>query len=185
MLRDTNRLQNLINSILEISALESKKQRENFTIKSAKDFLPKIIKTSADNFRLTDDVISISVEGDSNILIDEHSFKMVFDNLIDNSIKYNTGNLKIRVKITCKENKVEIEFKDNGIGIEPKEQKNIFKKFYRIYDSDIPNVKGTGLGLYWIKGIIKNHNGKISVYSEGKGKGTTFKIILPSYKSKK
>lgn len=185
MLRDTNRLQNLINSILEISALESKKQRESFAIKSAKDFLPKIIKTSADNFRLADNVLSISIEGDSDILIDEHSFKMVFDNLIDNSIKYSTGNLKIWVKITCKENKVEIEFKDNGIGIESKEQKNIFKKFYRIYDSDIPNVKGTGLGLYWIRGIIKNHNGKISVYSEGKGKGTTFKIILPSYKTKK
>ncbi len=65
------------------------------------------------------------------------------------------------------------------------EQKKVFQKFYRIYDRDIPNVKGTGLGLYWVKEILKNHKGKISVHSDGKGKGTTVKIELPVYKKKK
>lgn len=185
MLRDTSRLQNLINSILEISALESKKQKTNFVVKPAAEFIPKVIKDAAANFRLADDTLIINTNGNNNILVDEHLIRMVFDNLIDNSIKYCTDNLKIQVNIDCKENQLEIDFRDNGIGIEPKEQKNIFKKFYRIYGDEIPNVKGTGLGLYWIKGIIKNHNGKISVISEGKGKGTTFRILLPVYKNKK
>ena len=57
----------------------------------------------------------------------------------------------------------------------------MFKKFHRIYNPDSPNVKGTGLGLYWVKEIIKSHKGKISVTSEGINKGSTFKIELPVY----
>ena len=76
---------------------------------------------------------------------------------------------------------LKIEFADNGIGISPKEQKKIFNKFYRIYGKDIPSVKGTGLGLYRVRELIKTHRGKITVSSEGEGKGTTFRIELPIY----
>jgi two-component system phosphate regulon sensor histidine kinase PhoR len=78
-----------------------------------------------------------------------------------------------------------IEFEDRGIGIPIKEQKKVFSKFHRIYDKDIPNVKGTGLGLYWVKEIIKNFGGRISLSSEGKYKGSTFRIELPIYESSK
>ena len=85
-------------------------------------------------------------------------------------------------KIISNSKKVIVEFSDNGIGLPLKEQKKVFNKFYRIYHPDIPNVKGTGLGLYWVKEIIKSHGGKISVASEGKGKGTKFTIELPVYR---
>ncbi|MCJ7554235.1 MAG: HAMP domain-containing histidine kinase [Ignavibacteriaceae bacterium] len=185
MMRDAARLQNLINSILEISALEGKQNKNNLISHQACQFIPKIIKDSALQFRLPDNNLNVESIGDCKVLIDPYSIKMVFDNLMDNAIKYNTGNLKIDVKIVCHPKIIEIDFKDNGIGIPANEQKKVFQKFYRIYDRDIPNVKGTGLGLYWVKEILKNHKGKISVHSDGKGKGTSFKIELPVYKEKK
>jgi len=103
--------------------------------------------------------------------------------LFDNTIKYSTSPLRVDVNLSCTTNRFIMEFSDNGIGILPKEFKKIFNKFHRIYDRSIPNVKGTGLGLYWAKEIIKNHGGKISVFSEGLGKGTTFNIELPVYEA--
>lgn len=179
MMKDTGRLQNLINSILEISKIESKKKKNALTIHQASEFLPKLINDSASQFRLNPETINITVKGDCEISIDSDSLKMVFDNLVDNAIKYTTNEIKVNVSILCDQKRLEIIFKDNGIGLPSSEQKKIFQKFYRIYDPDIPNVKGTGLGLYWVKEIIKSHKGKITAHSEGKGKGTTFKIELP------
>lgn len=184
MMKDTARLQNLINSILEISKIESKKKRSSFTLHQANEFLPKLIEDSAAQFRLNRNDLKLETTGSCEIEVDAGSFKIVFDNLIDNAIKYSTGSLKLEVKIICNQKKLEITFKDNGIGLPSNEQKKIFQKFYRIYDKDIPNVKGTGLGLYWVKEIIKNHKGKITAHSEGKAKGTTINIVLPVRKSK-
>lgn len=182
MIRDTARLQKLISTILEISALESRKNKANFELYDCCEIISRLLKEAAEQFRLEDNTIDFNCDSKANISIDVNAFKMVIDNLIDNSIKYTTGELKINVSVKTSLNKVEIHFTDNGIGIPPQEQKNVFQKFYRIYDADIPNVKGTGLGLYWVKEIIKNHKGKISVKSEGKGKGTTFIIELPIVK---
>ncbi len=179
MIRDTARLQKLISTILEISAIESNKNKANFEVYDSCEILNRLLKESAEQFRLNENTISFRCLGSAKISIDVNAFKMVLDNLIDNSIKYTTDKLKIDVSVKTFLNKVEIYFTDYGIGIPVKEQKNIFQKFYRIYDEDIPNVKGTGLGLYWVKEIIRNHKGKISVRSEGKGKGTTFIIELP------
>ncbi|MBI5661814.1 MULTISPECIES: HAMP domain-containing sensor histidine kinase [Ignavibacterium] len=182
MIKDTARLQKLISTILEISALESRKNKVNFEVYDSCEILNRLLKESAEQFRLKENTIGFKCLSSAKISIDINAFKMVIDNLIDNSIKYSTGELKINLIVKTSINKVEIHFSDNGVGISPEEQKNIFHKFYRIYDEDIPNVKGTGLGLYWVKEIIKNHRGKISVKSEGKGKGTTFIIELPVVK---
>jgi signal transduction histidine kinase len=179
MIKDTARLQKLIDTILEVSSLESKKLKINFEPHNACEILKRLLYESAEQFRLNKDAVNFSCDQNQEIMIDVNSFKMVFDNLIDNSIKYCPDELKIDVKVTALSNRIVIHFTDNGIGIPLKEQKNIFQKFYRVYDKDIPNVKGTGLGLYWVREIIKTHNGKISVKSEGKGKGTTFIIELP------
>lgn len=177
--RDTERLQKLINAILDISAMESGKNKSNFEFYDACEIITQMVNESIDQFRLKKETIVFKCQSSAKVRIDVSAFKMVIDNLLDNSIKYNTGDLRIDLNIKTTTKKVLIYFSDNGIGIHPKEQKNIFQKFYRIYDEDIPNVKGTGLGLYLVKEIIKNHRGKISVASEGKGKGTTFIIELP------
>jgi len=140
---------------------------------------------SAEQFQLTESSIRFSGDAGCDVLIDRNSIKTVFDNLVDNSIKYSIAPLEIMIKFKRNAKKAEIEFADNGIGIPNEEIKKIFQKFHRIYDKDIPNVKGTGLGLYVVREIIKNHKGKIFAFSEGKGKGSRFKIELPIYIEKK
>jgi signal transduction histidine kinase len=180
MIKDADRLQRLINSILEISAQEKKKQPRDYRRYRADAVVRELIQESFDKFRIERENYSINGEAPCEILAGKDSLKVVFDNLADNSVKYSASVIKINVNLICNANKFIIEFTDNGIGIPAKEQKKIFSKFYRIYDDDIPNVKGTGLGLYRVKEIVKSHGGKISVSSDGTGKGATFRIELPA-----
>ena len=179
MMKDADRLQSLINSILEISAQEKKKQQLDFQIYRADLIVKNLLEESFEKFRIGKENYSINGEAPCEILAGKDSLKIIFDNLADNAVKYSTSTAKIEVKISCNSNRFIIEFTDNGIGIHPKEHKKIFNKFYRIYSKDIPNVKGTGLGLYRVKEIVRAHSGKISVLSEGQG--TTFRIEIPVY----
>jgi len=185
MMKDADRLKKLVNSILEIAAQEKKKIFRDHQIYNAGDIVEKLLYEAAEQFKLRPDSIHITGKANCSCFIDINAMRIVLDNLVDNAIKYSIKPIKIDVNMECSAKKLMINFSDNGIGIAKEEQKKIFNKFQRIYDEEIPNVKGTGLGLYWVKEIIKNHKGKIFVYSEGKGKGTTFKIELPVYVDKK
>jgi signal transduction histidine kinase len=184
MAKDTSRLHKLINSILEISRIEQKKVAHSYHINSA-DIFYKIMETSSRNFRLPEGAVNIEGTFSSKCVIDKEAMQIVFDNLTDNAVKYSVGSPLISVKLKSTDKKIVIEFSDNGIGIGLKDQKKVFNKFHRVTSRDIPNVKGTGLGLYWVKEIIKFHGGKVSVKSEGPGKGTSFFIELPIYKTSK
>jgi len=185
MMHDAERLKNLVNSILEIASMDKKKNYKDFEVYKADETIKKIILESAAQFQLEEGSIKFSGDAGCDILLDRNSIKTVFDNLVDNSIKYSTRPLEINIKFRRNTKRAEIEFSDNGIGIPAEEIKKIFQKFHRIYDKDIPNVKGTGLGLFVVKEIIKNHKGKIFAFSEGKDKGSKFKIELPIYTEKK
>ena len=84
----------------------------------------------------------------------------------------------MKIEINIPKNILEIKVTDNGNGIEKKELRNIFEKFYRIQSNNIHNSKGLGLGLYFVKKIIDGYHGKIDV-SSLINEGTTFKITLP------
>ena len=99
-------------------------------------------------------------------------------NLIDNAIKYCDTTPDITVTTQNESNGLTISVKDNGIGMKREDQKMIFDKFYRVPTGNIHNVKGFGLGLYYVKLIIEEHKGEISVKSN-LGKGTTFNVWLP------
>lgn len=181
MLHDAKRLQKLIDSILEISALEQKRVAHNFEVYEFGNLFNKLLNGSKKQYRLDDK--SFTIKGNPGIMcvVDPNAIKIVIDNLVDNAIKYSNKEIKIDVKLSHLGNKAQMKFVDNGIGVPINEQKNIFKKFYRIYRKDIPNLKGTGLGLYWVKSIMKVHGGKINISSDGIGKGTTFVLELPVF----
>jgi len=181
MMKDADRLQSLINSILEISAQEKKKLLLDYSVHQADTIVKELIEESCEKFRVEKENYRIISDASCEVVASKDALKVVFDNLVDNAVKYSTIQAKIVVSLICNSKKVVIIFSDLGIGIAAKEQKKIFNKFYRIYNKEIPNVKGTGLGLYRVKEIIKAHDGKITVLSEGEGKGTTFKLELPAY----
>ena len=117
--------------------------------------------------------------------MDRNALKIVLDNLIDNSIKYSIESAKISLTMNCGTRCFILDYKDQGVGISPQNQKKVFDKFYRIQNRFSPNVKGTGLGLYWTREIIRYHGGKISVSSKGRNKGILFHIELPIYQTSK
>jgi signal transduction histidine kinase len=185
MINDTNRLKFLIDEILEISAMDYKGSKQDFQLLNPVNTINEIISDSIRQFKISAENLTITKEEklNNNCVIDESALRIVVNNLLDNAVKYSHGIPKIRVSLTYTHKKFIMEFTDNGIGLPPDENKKIFKKFYRLYDKNIPTVKGTGLGLFWIKEIIKFHNGSIIAKSEGKDRGTSFCIELPLYKS--
>lgn len=102
----------------------------------------------------------------------------VLYNLLDNALKYSRDGSAIRVGLHDKSDHVELNVADNGIGIAQEYQKKIFEKFFRVPSGDVHNTKGYGLGLSYVAGVVKSHNGSIDVQSET-GKGSCFRIILP------
>ncbi len=185
MRHDAERLNTLINSILDIARLEQKKIAYNFYVHQADDLIKELLQESGEQFKLKKDIITLHGEASVPIVADRNALQIVLNNLVDNAIKYTDGPLKIDVKISNTAKKVIIDVSDNGIGLTAKNQKKIFQKFHRILDSNSPAIKGSGLGLYWVKEIIHIHGGKVSVYSPGQNMGTTFTMELPIYKTSK
>ncbi|MCC6600402.1 MAG: HAMP domain-containing histidine kinase [Crocinitomicaceae bacterium] len=112
------------------------------------------------------------VEGDQL-----HLTNVVY-NLIDNAVKYSSEVPAIEIFTRDEIDGVAIAFRDNGIGIARENQRKIFDKLYRVPTGNVHNVKGFGLGLSYVKGVIEKHGGTVEVESELK-KGSTFTIHIP------
>lgn len=102
----------------------------------------------------------------------------ILSNLVDNAIKYTEKEPEIEIQAQATENEVQIRVKDNGSGIPEEYRQHIFDKFYRLPSSRRSQVKGYGIGLFYIKTMIAKHGGTITVESEP-GKGSCFCITLP------
>jgi two-component system phosphate regulon sensor histidine kinase PhoR len=124
--------------------------------------------------------VEILIEEEQNIELfaDRAHLELAIVNLLENGLKFS---VKPHIIITTgkEDGHMYIAVKDNGIGIEKKYQKDLFKKFYRVPTGDVHNVKGFGLGLNFVKRIIDAHHGTIKINSLP-GIGTEFRLILPA-----
>lgn len=114
----------------------------------------------------------------SSILANSSHFTNVIVNLLDNALKYSEDAPKVDVYTENVKDYIILKIRDQGIGMNKQVQRKAFDKFYREHTGNIHNVKGHGLGLAYVKRILDDHHGTISVLSE-KGKGSTFIIKLP------
>lgn len=185
MLEDADRLNKLITSILDISALEQKRIAYNFQVYEVDAIIKELIDYAIFQFKI--DPKNVSFEGSAGCqsVIDRGAFQIVINNLFDNALKYSKSKFQLQVQLSRNPKNVLIKITDYGMGIPLNEQKNIFQKFYRIQSAAMPSVKGSGLGLYWVREIIRSHGGRISLYSAGESQGTAFTIELPIYKTSK
>jgi signal transduction histidine kinase len=110
---------------------------------------------------------------------DREMIRVVFQNLIENGIKYSRENDKVTISISQVENNVEIKVHDTGIGIALVDQVNIFNKFFRATNAIDKDHIGSGLGLFTTKNIVERHKGKIR-FESAPEKGTTFFVTLPT-----
>ncbi len=114
----------------------------------------------------------VQVYGDSGLLL------QAFSNIIDNAEKYSLHNPSIHIKSILEEKGIIISFTDAGIGIPGKWHRKVFDKFFRFRQGNVHNVKGFGLGLHFVRDVIKAHQGKILLKSAA-NQGTTVSIFLP------
>jgi two-component system sensor histidine kinase SenX3 len=123
---------------------------------------------------LADDGIPALVLGDMEEL------RAVLTNLLDNAVKYSLQNSKVSVEAGALDSThVVIRIHDNGIGIPADQLKRIFRRFYRVTNRESKRVKGTGLGLFIVRSIVKRHKGRVFAESPGVGMGSTFTVELP------
>jgi signal transduction histidine kinase len=122
---------------------------------------------------------------DAIVEVDEMHFTNVIFNLLDNAVKYRSEERPLELNVSSRdlgEKSLEITIQDNGIGIRKDDVKKIFDKFYRVSTGNRHDVKGFGLGLAYVKKIVTELGGDISVESE-LNHGTKFIIILPLTKN--
>ncbi len=181
MLADSNRLLNTVQQVLQASRTRDKNHLLNISAVNLPELLRESVervktrydlKDGAINFAQTDSAVRVS--GDANEL------QTVFTNLLDNAVKYSGDDVKVSLSIKNLNSKfVVVHIKDSGIGLPPAELKRIFKRFYRVPSVQMQKTKGTGLGLFIVRSIIKKHGGRISAESKGEGAGSTFIVQLP------
>ncbi|MCA0237970.1 MAG: HAMP domain-containing histidine kinase [Bacteroidetes bacterium] len=105
----------------------------------------------------------------------------ILHNLIDNAVKYSRETPDIHIRLHNEGNSLALSVQDNGIGIPREHQKHVFDKFYRVPTGNVHNVKGFGLGLFYVKTMCKEHKWKLDLHSEP-NKGTTITIRMPQAK---
>ena len=110
--------------------------------------------------------------------IDE--LRAAFANLLDNAVKYSDEDVRVVVSVSAADEKrVTVRVADQGIGIPQTQLKRIFRRFYRVPGRFMARVKGTGLGLFIVKSVVKKHGGRVYAESAGQGQGSTFTVQLP------
>ncbi len=179
MTHDVARLSTTINRILNIAKIEGKSYNEEFLPLNIADEIERFLRNNDDMFRKAE-IKFHKPEKSYFYLLNPSLFEMLLMNILTNAIKYNDSDTpEIHIRIEKKSKKLNIDFADNGIGLEQSEIKKIFRKFYQVGKSDDMTAKGSGLGLYLVDTVVRIHKGKIMVKSSGLGKGSVFTIILP------
>ncbi len=186
MIKDANRLQGMIDRILGTIRIDQRQLAFDFKLYNMRTIIPGILKEVLARYPV-EIAQNISLENPDSCrcVIDKNAFKIIFINLIDNSIRYSGNRFWLQINCQCLEKYFRIEFSDQGIGIPTKEHTRIFRKFYRVYRHDAPNVRGTGLGLFIVREILRFHGAKIKAISPGTGTGAIFRIEMPIYKKAK
>lgn len=181
MLADSNRLLTTVEQVLQASRTKEKHRQLNISEINLGELLKDSIQIVQMRYKLDDTAIKLTEPSeDVKLSGDPAELQTAFLNLLDNAVKYSDGEPRIFVRVKNLNNKkVQIFFKDNGIGLESGEVKRIFKRFYRVSNASTQGKKGTGLGLFIVKSIIEKHGGKISADSKGEDKGSTFIVQLP------
>jgi len=171
------RLNNQVEKVLNIARIE----KDSFELNTEELQLQKTLAHIVDfeSLKLKDGSITLELEPQEiDIKADPLHFTNVITNILDNAIKYSDSTPTINIKVERKDEQALLHISDNGIGIDKEDIKKIFDKFYRVNTGNVHNVKGFGLGLFYVKNICRAHGWKISASSE-QVKGTTISINIP------
>jgi signal transduction histidine kinase len=176
----TEKVLNTANDLLETANIESGKFGYSFGLNNIVELSKKMIETyqplaDKHNIKIYLDTVKDNIP---SFKFDILRINLVFQNLLENAIRYNVKNGEVVIKLEKKDSYLEISVRDTGIGIPEKEIPKIFTKFFRGSNVLKYETEGTGLGLFIVKNIVEAHGGKIWIESVEK-RGSTFYFTLP------
>jgi signal transduction histidine kinase len=177
--RATRRLTRLVESLLDFGRMEAGARPYQLEPLDVAALVEDVVRDFRQEVAGVDFTVDYSRRaGDAMVNADREALAQALWNLLDNAVKYSGDSRSVRVEVE-KAHEVAIRVRDEGFGIHPSEQKQIFRKFARGAAAREHGVKGTGIGLAMVKHIVDAHAGRVTVDSEP-GRGSTFTIILPA-----
>jgi signal transduction histidine kinase len=171
----TIKMNNLIQQLLDISKLESGVLTLSYDKVSMKEFIEDIVNVHTQV--LPNHSLSLEVHEDHELTLDKLRIEQVISNIIMNAAKYSAAGSAIEVSVKFIDGEMQLEVKDQGIGMSVMAQQNAFQKFYR-EETVAAQYAGLGMGLYIASRIIAEHNGRMWINST-QGKGSSFYFSLP------
>lgn len=182
---NTERLNILVNDLLDISRIESGRVTLALQPVNLRDVAENVLAEALRRSQEEKKPIAFALDAAQDlphVYVDAERIRQVIGNLIDNAYRYTPKNGQVTVRVhALNENHVQVDVQDTGIGIPLQDQERIFDRFFRGEDPLVLATPGTGLGLAIVKQLVEMHNGRIWIESEGSGKGSTFSFTLPVY----
>ena len=181
MLEDVDRLRAFIDDVLEANRLSyARPGMLNLSDVSLSELAEDCAEAVRVRQRLQPEEVLLNVDPDLVVSTDRAALEIIVKNLIDNAAKY--SGRPARVEVTARreaDRKVLLEVRDSGIGIDRKNLKRVFHRFYRVEDQEVRMRRGTGLGLFVVWALVKQLGGEVEALSDGRGLGTTMRVELP------
>jgi signal transduction histidine kinase len=181
MLEDVDRLRAFIDDVLEAIRLPyARPGMLNLSDVSLAQLVEQCAASVRARHKLEPTEVLVDVDPEIVVSTDRAALEIVVKNLIDNAAKYSERPARVEVVARRVSNEtVRVEVSDNGIGIDRKDLKRVFHRFYRVEDQEVRERRGTGLGLFVVWALVKQLGGKVQASSEGRGQGTTMRVELP------
>jgi PAS domain S-box-containing protein len=183
---NTERLAILVNDLLDVSRIEAGKVELTIQPLDMVEIGTMAITELTRRMKEEMKPMQVNIEASSDlphVYGDSQRVRQILDNLLENAFYYTPDNGQITLIIHPEDNYLQIDVKDNGIGILPKDQPRVFERFYRGEDPLVLATSGTGLGLSIVQRLIEMHKGKIWLFSSGiPGEGSTFSFNLPIFR---
>ncbi|HYY59453.1 MAG TPA: HAMP domain-containing sensor histidine kinase [Pyrinomonadaceae bacterium] len=186
MLADSDRLLNTVEQVLRAGQTGQRHRRLNASTIDLGEMVRESLELARTRYNLAEDTLryteSFNGSGGGRAVVrgDLDELRAAVSNLIDNAIKYSDKEVKVSVEVSTDEDRhVVVRVRDRGVGIPRAQLKRIFGRFYRAPSLVMSRVKGTGLGLFIVRSVVKRHGGRVYAESAGPGHGSTFTIQLP------
>lgn len=183
MLDDVERLTAFIDRVLAATRLRAERVSQPLQEVALEGLIRRCAAAVARRAHQPEDVVRVDVPADLKITSDELALAAVFENLIDNAIKYSQQDVEVEVvgrAVTTRGGGVVVEVRDRGIGIPRGDIRRVFERFYRVPIEDVRSRRGTGLGLYVVSTLVYSLGGRVEALSPGAGHGTTMRVTLPA-----
>lgn len=180
--RNINRLARLVQDLLEAARMQSGKIKLALQPVALADLVRDVAASFEAKAQEQGVALDVSAPSPVQAVADASRINQVLFNLVHNALKFTPRGGRVTMRVAREGPLAVIEVADTGLGLTAEQQGRMFQPFSQVHDArSLPTaVGGTGLGLYISRGILEQHGGSIGVRSEGRGRGSTFRVELPS-----